>query len=192
MSSKKVLSADNPQGRLRIEPWYVSGFTDGEGSFHVALYRDPRMKSRIKIIPEFHVSQLDKSKKVLEELVEFFECGYLKENHRTNPKDKTFVYVVRDREDLLNKIIPFYEKYRLRTEKFGDFTTFAKIVRMMEKGLHNTDSGTKEIVSLAYTMNGGGRYRRVKLNDLFLKPSETIRRTPIEVSFKAKLKRKKI
>ncbi len=55
MIRKKVLSADNQQGRLhhRLEPWYVSGFVDGEGSFHVAIYRDQNMKTGWKIIPEF-------------------------------------------------------------------------------------------------------------------------------------------
>ena len=57
MLHDNVLSADNQQGRLQhqIHPWYVTGFVDGEGSFHIALYKDIRMKTGWKIIPEFHV-----------------------------------------------------------------------------------------------------------------------------------------
>ena len=57
--SKNVLSADNQQERVKtmINPWYIVGFVEGEGTFHIAFYKDPRMKRGIKVIPEFHVNQ---------------------------------------------------------------------------------------------------------------------------------------
>lgn len=162
MPRENVLSADNQQGRLRNgpEPWYVSGFTDGEGSFHIAIYKDARMSAGWKIIPEFHVSQRLSSRKVLDELVEFFRCGYVKANHAKNPKDATYVYVVRDRKDLFEKIIPFFQSHQLRTEKADDFRKFADVVEMMMEGKHRTSTGLKRIITLAYTMNGSGRYRK--------------------------------
>ena len=162
MARKNVLSADNQQGRLQhqLAPWYVSGFVDGEGSFHIALYKDVRMKTGWKIIPEFHVSQRISSRSILDRLVLFFACGYVKANHRTNPNDLTYVYVVRDRNDLLEKIIPFFERYPLNTEKEKDFRMFARIVRMMNDNHHRTTAGVKKIITLAYQMNGSGRYRK--------------------------------
>ena len=179
MSGENVLSADNQQGRLRsrLEPWYVSGFVDGEGSFHIAVYEDPRMGMGWKIIPEFHVSQRVSSRRVLDALVLFFGCGYVKENHRINPRDNTHVYVVRNRNDLLTKIIPFFRTYKLCTEKAEDFKIFAKIVRMMSENQHRSKGGLMKIVALAYTMNGSGRYRKRPQNEIKVKPSETIRRT---------------
>ncbi len=163
MPRENVLSADNPQRRLQhqLPPWYVSGFTDGEGSFHIAIYKDVRMKTGWKIIPEFHVSQRVSSRSILDRLTIFFACGYVKANHRTNPKDVTYVYVVRDRSDLIDKIIPFFEHYPLNTEKAKDFRLFARIVRMMINNYHRTNPGVKRIITLAYQMNGSGRYRRV-------------------------------
>ena len=157
-----VLSADNQQGRLlhQISPWYVTGFVDGEGSFHIALYKDSRMKTGWKVIPEFHVSQRVSSKHVLDALASLFECGYVKANHKTNPYDVTYVYVVRDRDDLITKIIPFFEKHPLQTEKAQDFRIFTDIVRRISHGRHREEQGMKQIIALAYTMNGGGRYRR--------------------------------
>jgi hypothetical protein len=162
MLRENVLSADNQQGRSQnhITPWYVTGFVDGEGSFHIAIYKDPRMKTGWKVIPEFHVSQRNTSRKVLEELVKFFRCGYIKLNHRTNPNDVTHVYVVRNRDDLLKRIIPFFWRYELRTEKAKDFDLFATVVALMDEGQHRTTNGMKRIVNLAYKMNGGGRYRQ--------------------------------
>lgn len=157
---ENAMSADNQQGRVQLEPWYISGFVDGEGSFHIALYQDSGVRSGWRVIPEFHVSQRESSKHVLEEVKNFFQCGNLKPNHRTNPKDVTYVYVVRNREDLLHKIVPFFFQYPLRTEKSKDFLLFVEVMKRMENNDHITKEGVKEIINLAYQMNGQGRYRR--------------------------------
>ena len=161
MPRENVLSADNQQGRVqqRLQPWYVCGLVDGEGSFHIALYKDAQMRVGTKAIPEFHVSQRVSSRRVLDELVRFFRCGYVKVNHRTNPKDVTYVYVVRDRTDLLTKIVPFFEKYQLQTEKRNDAGIFATVVRLMSQRRHRNARGMRQIITLAYKMNGAGRYR---------------------------------
>lgn len=144
----------------KLQTQYVVGFVDGEGSFHVAIYKDPRMKTGIKLIPEFHVSQRETSRLVLDQLIAFFGCGYVKANHRNNPKDTTFVYVVRDRHDLLKIIIPFFKKYSLQTEKKKDFDCFAKIVKKMEAKEHRNENALRGILKLAYKMNQNGKYRR--------------------------------
>ena len=162
MPRENVLSAGNQQGRLRdkLDPWFVSGFVDGEGSFHIALYEDERMRTGWKVIPEFHVSQRVTSRCVLDRLVSFFTCGYVKANHATNPKDVTYVYVVRDRQDLLKKIIPFFRSHPLQTEKRKDFNLFVRVVKRMSQNRHLTRTGIQEIIGIAYQMNGSGRYRR--------------------------------
>ena len=176
MTSKKVLSADNQQGRLKsLMSWYVIGFVDGEGSFHVAIYRDSRMKVGWKIIPEFHISQRSSSCSILNRMVKFFGCGYVKPNHKTNPRDLAHVFVVRNREDLFEKIIPFFDSFSLQTEKKKDYELFRKIVLMMKEGKHQNFKTVQKIIEIAYQMNGGGRYRKRSLDEL--KPSETICRT---------------
>lgn len=169
MPRDNVMSADNQQGRSqnRLNPWYVIGFVDGEGSFHIALYKDPRMKVGWKAIPEFHVSQRFTSRHVLDDLVKFFGCGYVKFNHQKNPNDVTHVYVVRNRDDLLQRIIPLFRRYSLRTEKAKDFNIFSSVVQLMSEGRHRTADGMRRIVNLAYKMNGKGRYRQ--------RPKATIR-----------------
>ena len=180
MTSENVLSADNQQERLRmLHPWYVAGLVDGEGSFHIALSKDERMRSNIKVIPELHVSQNECSKHVLEALQSFFSCGYVKVNHRNRESDQTFVYVVRNRNDLLEKIIPFFQKHQLHTTKEQDFNLFAQIVSMMNNGLHQTTEGVIRIIKLAYQMNNKAKRRKVPMDNLiaFAESSETIRGT---------------
>ena len=165
MLRENVLSADNQQGRSSrsLTSGYVCGFVDGEGSFHIAIYQDERMKTGIKVIPEFHVSQRVTSRAVLDRLVDFFNCGYVKANHPTNPNDQTYVFCVRDRQDLLKRIIPFFRKEHLQTEKANDFALFARVVEAMADGQHRTDAGVRKVLTWAYQMNGGGRYRRQDL-----------------------------
>ena len=158
---------------------YVTGLADGEGSFHIAFQIRKDLPLGISIIPEFHISQSRRSQKALKIAKEILGCGYIKPNHRRS-KDDTFVLVVRDRVDLLTKIIPFFEYNRLQTHKNGDFAKFSKIVRFMNKGLHRKLSGINRIIDIAYQMNGDGTRRIRKKQELksSLKSSETIWKTP--------------
>ena len=178
------MSADNQQERPKnfcLNPWYITGFVEGEGSFHVALYKDLAMKQKVKIIPEFHISQLNSRKEILEVIKDYFGCGYLKENHRSRFNDRTFVYVVRNRNNLTKKIIPFFKKYPFKSNKQLNFQLFEKIVGLMAKGVHKTHKGVRQIINYAYQMNYAGKYRRLDKNKflIFLESSETICQTPI-------------
>ncbi len=167
--SENVLSADNQQERLKqINPWYIVGFVEGEGTFHVALYKDTKMKHGIKIIPEFHVNQSYLRIETLEVIQKYFKCGYLKQNHAKRKSDDTYVFVVRNREDLINKIIPFFGKYQLLSEKQGTFNLFKTIVGLMNNNEHLTKNGIKQIVDLSYKMNQNGKYRKTKKQDLLV------------------------
>jgi hypothetical protein len=180
MNRKKSSSADNQQERSKqYLAGYVVGLVDGEGSFHVAFPRRDDLTFGMAVIPEFHLSQHKESKQVLELTKKLFGCGYIKENHR-NSADKTLVYVIRSKEDLLLRIIPFFEIYQLKTSKKKDFEIFARIVKLIHQGKHSEKKGLRKIINLAYSMNQSGKRRIRKKEDLFfaLKSSETIRRTP--------------
>src|SRR2546427_7057968 len=157
---------------------YVAGFVDGEGSFHIAVQRNPSTRWKLQVIPEFHVSQNDGNQHVLEMVQSVLGCGYIKPNHR-NSRDRTQVLVVRSRNDLATKVVPFFQRYELRTTKRADFEKFARIVEKMEAGGHLNREGLKEILQIAFRMNQGGVRRRIALEDILarLEPSETVRRT---------------
>ena len=180
MKRKNSTSADNQQERSRqYICGYVVGLVDGEGSFHIAFPKRDDLSAGISVMPEFHLSQHKDSRQVLELVKNLFGCGYIKENH---PKshDKTLVYIVRSREDLLLKIIPFFETYSLKTTKQKDFQIFAQIVRLVHQGQHQNLNGLVNIIEMAYKMNQSGQRRIRKKEDLItaLKSSETIRRIP--------------
>ena len=105
------------------------------------------------------------------------DCGYIKANDAAGKRDKTLVYVVRDRQDLLTKVIPFFERSPLRTEKRKDFEAFKRVVQMMADDRHLMPEGFEEIVKVAFSMNAGGRYRKRSAETILqgLASSEPIR-----------------
>ena len=64
MSSKNASSRDNQQERLKLIGWIV-GFIDGEGCFTISLHKNPTTSSGWQIMPEFIVTQGEKSLKSL-------------------------------------------------------------------------------------------------------------------------------
>lgn len=155
------------KGQEEINPWYIAGFVDGEGTFHVAFTRRTDLPLKWSIMPEFHVSQNGERAEILSKIKNYLNCGYIKPNHPNSKKDKTKVLVVRNRNDLTTKIIPFFERYALLTKKGNDFRTFKKIVLLMQNNSHHNKKGFQKIVNLAYSMNGGGRYRKVSKKVFF-------------------------
>ena len=181
MARENLSGADNQQERpVAVDNHYVAGFVDGEGSFHVAFQRSDGVRLRWQAVPEFHLSQNESSRGVLEAVRCKLGCGNIRSNHRGRESDQTLVLVVRNRRDLLDKVIPFFERYPLHTEKRNDFARFAQIVRMMEERRHLTLDGFREIVRLAYSMNARGSRRRVPQREILrsLESSETIRQRP--------------
>src|SRR5204863_8846792 len=120
--SENVTGADNQQERLDS---YIAGYVDGEGSFSVSVQRNTSCRVGFQLVPEFHVSQNSDRAQVLELIRERLGCGYIKPNSR---RDRALVLVVRNRESLLERVLPFFEQCRLLSTKQGDFEKFARIV----------------------------------------------------------------
>jgi hypothetical protein len=70
-----------------------------------------------------------------------------------NHREHLYRYVVRRRDDLLEVIIPFFERYPLDTAKRHDFEQFVRCVRMMAADRHRTREGLIEVARITETMN---------------------------------------
>ena len=103
---------------------------------------------------EFVVTQGASSVRCLYELREFFGAGEVYVNRRyDNHRDHLYRYSVTKRQDLLERIIPFFEEYQLRSAKRLDFEKFAACVRRIAAGRHRTRAGLADIVEIMQTMN---------------------------------------
>lgn len=141
---------------------YIAGYVDGEGSFSISVQRNPSCRIGYQLIPEFHVSQNGDRAQVLDVIRDRLGCGYIKPNSK---QDRALVLVVRERRALLESVIPFFERVPLISSKQDDFQKFALVVRLMAEGLHRSENGFRELLDVALSMNGAGRYRQVRWRD---------------------------
>jgi DNA polymerase sigma len=113
---------------------------------------------------------------VLQLLADVLGCGVIKKNASAKSSDKTWVFVVKRHNDLYERVLPFFRRFPLRSEKQQDFLKFSQVVEMMHRKDHLTIEGLKQILSIAFSMNGA-RYRKHSLEEILqcLEPSETIR-----------------
>ena len=151
--------ADDQQERLIMLGWVI-GFVDGEGCFSLGLVRQPSRDHRAgyragyQVFHEFVVTQGERSVRVLHELREFFGVGSVVMTRRVEGRrEPVHRYVVRRRRDLLEVIIPFFERHPLRSAKREDFEKFAVCVRRMQAGEHLDNEGLAAIIEVVGTMN---------------------------------------
>lgn len=171
MPSNTPPSADNQQERLH--PQWIVGFVDGEGCFSISCNRNATTALGYQVFPEFVITQGAKSLESLERIKLFFGCGRIFVNRRNdNHREHIYRYCVRSLKDLTETIIPFFQKHSLQTKKNVDFKIFCRVVQMMNKKQHLTNTGLDTIIQLKSTMNRKVLIKRV------VESSETIRQNP--------------
>ena len=140
----------NPGQGLRLSPEWIVGFIDGEGCFHVGISKHEDLRCGFQILPELTVVQHRRDLDLLYELRSTMNCGVVRRNHGDR-----FCWRVRNLKNLSEVIIPFFDKYPLRSQKALDYMKFRKVVMMMLKGEHLIQDGLARIVKLASEMNRG-------------------------------------
>ena len=137
---------------------YVVGLVDGEGSFTAYVKNPDESKERIRrarVEPKFYLKLIGEDKKTLDELQKFFGCGnvYFQKDNRPNHQD-CFRFEVTRRQDLIDKIIPFFRRNKLQLRsKTKDFQLFCEIVERVMKNEHLTDQGLRKIHKLKEQMH---------------------------------------
>jgi hypothetical protein len=136
---------------MNFEPQWIVGFVDGEGCFFVGMNNQPRLKGGKQVLPEFTVVQHKRDIALLYNLKTYFQCGVVRVNHGDR-----MAFRVRGHENLYTKIVPFFEKHKLKSKKRVDFEKFRDVILLMEKKAHLTPEGFAKIQQIANTMNRKG------------------------------------
>lgn len=139
------MGAGNQQERLDAE--WVVGFVDGEGCFHVALNRQPAMRTGWQVLPEFRVVQHRRDEDLLRLLQSFFDCGSVVVNNGDRMELR-----IRGLHNL-TRVVEFFETHPLRTKKRYDFERFGQVIRIMNSGDHLSWTGLRRIAQLSLEMN---------------------------------------
>ena len=134
---------------------YISGYVDGEGCFTVSI--SPRAKLAVgwEVRPSLSASQNEDRAEVLHAIQEFFGCGSI----RPDRSDKTLKWETRRLDDLVERVVPHFDRFPLLSGKRSDFERFAAVCRLLVAREHLTKSGLIRIVELVREMNPSGRRR---------------------------------
>jgi hypothetical protein len=158
-NSENPSDAGNQQERL-IKVGWITGFVDGEGCFSIHIVQQPHRANRrgyktgFQVAHQFVVTQGAKSVECLQMMQQYFGVGRLHCNRRwDNHKEHLYQFVVSKRRDLLQTIIPFFQRYPLRTAKRLDFEKFVRCLQIIETNAHLTPGGLLEIAEIVQTMN---------------------------------------
>lgn len=134
----------------KLNPYWITGFTDAEGCFHVNIYKDTSgTKLKWRVQPSFQLNLHIKDLDLLKGIKSFFNTGniYIKKNSVT--------YDIRDINSLVNIVIPHFNKYSLISQKYSDYILFRSIVELVENRNHLTKEGLERIVELKASLNKG-------------------------------------
>jgi len=141
--------------------WYLSGFSDGEGSFNVSLRQRPDHKLRWQVVLTFNVAQRDVTNLLL--LQKHLQCGRLQRRN-----DGIHYFVVTNYVELVEKVLPFFERFPFQSEsKIKNFALFKQIAILVYSGEHLAHEGFMKIVELREKLNEGkGRKRKYVKQDV--------------------------
>lgn len=143
---------------------YIVGFVDAEGCFSIACKKQEGTRFGWVLDPVFHVTQRVESRFVLELIHRALACG------RIIPKPgqpETLQFLVDNRRQLAEKVIPFFEKYPLWV-KSDDFGKFKFVVESLERKDHADLGKFKKMLRTAFSMNLDGKQRRYDIEQVLL------------------------
>lgn len=137
---------------ININPYWVVGFTDGEGCFSISITKSSSVKIGFKSSQlRFRITQHSVDLLLMQSLIKFWGCGKVFERHTENKVD---LHIIKF-EDLVNNVIPLFQKIPLQGEKSKDFLYFCKAVELVKVKQHLTTEGLKELRLIKEAMNKG-------------------------------------
>jgi hypothetical protein len=157
MYNKKYIhsSAISQQNKLsskfttisKLNPHYVTGFTDGEGCFFIGVNPESKHKTGYRIKASFQIGLHEKDLALLKEIKLFFGVGNI-----SKLGQESVQFRVSGLEDL-KIILCHFDKYPLLTNKHYDYLLFKQVVNLMVEGKHLTLDGLNKIISIKAVLN---------------------------------------
>lgn len=132
-----------------MNPWFVTGFTDGEGSFLTLISKSSKVKTGWLCRVSFQIGLDAKDKALLYSIQEFFGVGIV------NKAEKNmFRYRVSQPSDM-RIIIEHFTNFPLLTQKKEDFNLFKEAVNILLRKEYLTREGVDKLVAIKASMNKG-------------------------------------
>jgi hypothetical protein len=132
-----------------INPNWIAGLASGDGCFYISIRNSPSTKLGKSIVLKFHIVQHSRDIELMEMLISSLGCGKIE----LLLKQSAVYFVVVKFQDIVDKIIPLFDKYPIRGVKASDYADFRKVVNIMFNKEHLTEQGLSKIKSIKSNMN---------------------------------------
>lgn len=137
-----------------LSPWYIVGFTDGEGCFAILITKHKTKKTGRDANLCFEIELRADDKPVLELIQKRLDCGRIVELNYERYGWKPHVkFVVRKQSDIFYKVIPFFKKFPLKGKKRKDFELFCQAAEIFREKDHLTEEGINRLLKIREFMN---------------------------------------
>jgi hypothetical protein len=133
------------------DPNWLVGFVDGEGCFFINIQRSSDQKVGFIISLKFQITQHLRDKLLMESLIQYLDCGRIQKESKRSIVN----FIVSKFDDINNRIIPFFCKYSLRSNKVKDYLDFCKACNLIKDRSHLTEKGLIELRKIKLGMNKG-------------------------------------
>lgn len=143
-----VSSLDN--NKLPLEPLFISGFTDAEGCFLVIIRKSPKSLLGWQIEVNFTINLHVRDLELLNLIKAYFGAGRIGKE-----RNGCCDFTIGSLDQIITKVIPHFDKYPLKTNKYSDYLLFKKVALMMQGKEHLTAVGLQKIVNIRACLNRG-------------------------------------
>jgi hypothetical protein len=137
-----------------ISPWYIVGFTEGEGCFAINISKHKTKKFLRDANLCYEIELRGDERPILEIIQKRLNCGIIVdlkyERYGWKPHVK---YTVRKQSDIFFKVIPFFKQFPLQGKKRKDFELFCQAATIFRKKQHLTEEGLIKLEKLREFMN---------------------------------------
>ncbi len=132
-----------------IDNYWVAGFASGEGCFDCVVRKSSTVKVGYQVAVRFTIIQHYRDTLLITSLINHFGCGVV----RVDPKNPMVTFTVSGFDEIINIIIPYFDKYAIQGSKLADYLDFRKVAFLMKDKIHLTASGLDEILKIKAKMN---------------------------------------
>jgi hypothetical protein len=141
-------SPSHPKGAL-MNPWFITGFTDGEGCFGLYIYSNTASKIGWYVFLDFKFTIHLRDKEILDQIKNYFGVGVISKHgeHLIN-------YSVRSIKDI-QLVINHFDKFPLKTKKLNDYNFFKLAADIIKNKEHLTKEGIDKLLAIKSFMNKG-------------------------------------
>nr|YP_009517164.1 LAGLIDADG homing endonuclease [Blastosporella zonata]YP_009517209.1 LAGLIDADG homing endonuclease [Blastosporella zonata]AYE93084.1 LAGLIDADG homing endonuclease [Blastosporella zonata]AYE93085.1 LAGLIDADG homing endonuclease [Blastosporella zonata] len=151
-----IVAVSRPHYNLKgiPNPNWISGFVTGDSTFCVTIEKSSGnkvgLRRRVRLI--FGTCLHIRDRELLIGIANYFKLDEGKYIYDSVTRE-TSLLQIKNNSDIINKVIPFFNKYPILGVKSLDFADFKRVAELMKNKEHLTESGFSKIIKIVKQMN---------------------------------------